>query len=165
MESIPAGGIAIFPLKPGTISADAITQCMKTTKNSMSVFEISSKVDINEAFLAISSNFDRLDSFDVVILVKQEITERDYNCVQSLGITPVENLNNTHWDITGLSYGKLGNIAEYMHNRVSENETDRRTKYELKCIIIDAINAHRLDLTALREKVRIEIEEEINRRK
>ena len=50
------------------ISADAITQCMRTTKNSMSVFEIASDTDIDDAFLAISSNGDSLESFDVVIL-------------------------------------------------------------------------------------------------
>ncbi len=147
------------------ISADAITQCMKTIQNNMSVFEIASDSDIDDAFLAIASNFDRLDSFNVVILEKQDITERGYNCVQSLGMTPVESLKNTHWDITGLLYGTLGNIAEYIHNRIRNDEIQRRTKYELKCIIIDAINSQRLELTTLKEKVRIEIEAEINRRK
>lgn len=131
----------------------------------MSVFEIASEENIDEAFLAIASNFDRLDAFDVVTLEKHHITERGYDCVQSLGITPIESLQNTHWDITSLAYGNLGNIAEYIHNRTRDNKIQRRAKYELKCLIIDATESGRLELTALKKKVREEIEAEIDRRK
>lgn len=131
----------------------------------MSVFEIASHADIDDAFLAISSNGDSLESFDVVILEKQDIIERGYNCIESLGMTPVESLENTHWDITDLLYGNLGNIAEYIHNRVRNGEIKRRTKHELRGIIINAIDSHRLELTTLKRKVREEIEAEIDRRK
>ena len=127
------------------LSADAITQCMKTIDNSMSTYEIASEAEIDQAFLAIAANFSELETFDILLLDKQCIIDKGLTCEQNSGNTPVQNLVNTHWDIINLNYGNLGTCAWYMLERFKLQKVVRRTKLELKQIIKKAINDNILD--------------------
>lgn len=136
------------------IGADAITLSMRTSRNAMSVYEIPSTMNIDDAFLAISSNFQRLESFDIVTMEKQDLVNLHINCIQMEGITRVEDLKNTHLDISGLCYSKLGTIANYIACRILENHSVRRTKSKLKDILNQAIQDGRLDPNTLDRRLR-----------
>lgn len=139
------------------ICADAITNCMKTKKNSMSVYEITSEADINEAFLVIASTFDHADAFDVVLMEKEEIMNLNMNLIQNPGITPIQSLENTHYDISNLSYSKLGIIADYIIGRIRDNRIIRCTKGELREIFKEAITNGRLAPDLITERFRQEL--------
>lgn len=136
------------------IGADAITISMRTSHNAMSVYEIPSTMNIDDAFLAISSNFQRLESFDIVIMEEQDLVNLHINCIRMEGTTPVEDLKNAHLDISSLCYSKLGTIADYIACRILENHSIRRTKGQLKDILNQAIQGGRLDPNTLDPRLR-----------
>ena len=136
------------------IGADAITQCMKTQSNAMSVFQISSEDQIDEAFLALASNADRLESFDVVLMDKAHILSQGMKLIQTAGITPIENLQKIHYDIADLCYSTLGPIAYHVFECLRDDYWKRRTKGELKDILRKAIDEGRLDPSGLKKGVK-----------
>lgn len=140
------------------IGADAITISMRTSHNAMSVYEIPSIMNIDDAFLAISSNFQRLESFDIIIMDEQDLVNLHINCIRMEGTTPVEDLKNTHLDISSLCYSKLGTIADYITCRILENHSIRRTKGQLKDILNQAIQGRRLDLNTLNPRLRNDLQ-------
>ncbi len=131
------------------IGADAITQCLKTKGNAMSVFQIPSEDRIDEVFLALASNAERLETTDLVVMDEGHISQLGMSLIQTVGITPIENLQKIHYDITELCYGTLGPIAYHVFECVRDNHWKRRTKGELKDIIKKAIIEERLDPSAL----------------
>ena len=131
------------------IGADAITLSMRTSRNAMSAYEIPAMINIDDAFLAISSSFQRLESFDIVVMEKQDLVNLHIDCIRMEGTTPVEDLKDTHLDIPGLCYSKLGVIAHYIACRIIENHSIRRTKSQLKDILNQAIQGGRLDPNTL----------------
>lgn len=135
------------------IGADAITLSMKTMRNAMSVYEIPSSTNIDDAFLAVSSNFQRLESFDIVTMEKHDLDNLNINCIHNKGITRVEDLKDTHLDISGLCYSKLGTIANYIACRILATHSIRRTKSQLKDILNKAIRDGRLDPTSLEPRL------------
>lgn len=48
------------------ISGDAITNCLKTTRNTLSTWRINSETEIEDAILAMASGFDHIDTIDVI---------------------------------------------------------------------------------------------------
>ena len=58
-------------------SADAVTNCMRTTRNTLSVWYINDSTELEEAVLAIASQFDHLDSADFLIIETLLLQERE----------------------------------------------------------------------------------------
>jgi len=139
------------------IGADAITNCMRTKKNCMSVYEIPSEAKINDALLAIASNFDNPDTFDVVLMKKGDIKKLNIELIQNPGATPIEHLQNAHFDITGLSYRKLGTIANYIVDCIRKKRIVRCTRGELKEIFLNAKSEGLVDPKLLKKNFRIQI--------
>lgn len=135
------------------IRADAITLSMRTSRDAMSVYEIPSLEELDEAVLAIASNFQCLEAFDVVSMDKQRLIDLGLNCVQTPGKTPVQELQSAHHDISNLCYGKLGMVATYIASRVLDKYFVRRTRGQLKDILNKAIQDGRLYLTSLDERL------------
>lgn len=141
------------------IGSDAITQSMRTSGNQLSVFEIQTEAEIKDAFLALASNLDRLEPFDLVTVDKQLVIGMGYKCIQSPGETPVDSLIDTHHDICELNYGNLGPLAMTIYDRVQSNNSTRLVKHELKELIVQAIIAELLEFSKLRRKVKEDIAE------
>ena len=146
-----------IPTPVPDIGSDAITGCMRTAGNSMSLYEINSEADADEAFLALVSNFDSIETFDIMLMDRAQFTALGMNLIQSPGVTPVQSLRNTHWDVTDLTYNKLAPIAGYMLTCFQADKHDRRTKGKLKTILKKAVTEGRLDPSTLKEKVRNEL--------
>ena len=139
---------------PEDIQADAITGCLRTHGNKLSVWAIQDESSIDEAFLALVAAGDRLDTIDVVQMNFEELQKDGFRCARTKGRTPVEDLVDTHLDICDLSYGKLGVIACYIANMVRNGKQVRRTVGELKEILRTAIAEGRLSEEELKEDIR-----------
>ena len=139
------------------IGADAITQCLKTKGNAMSVFQIPSEDQIDEVFLALASNAEHLEATDLVAMDQGHISGLGMSLIQTAGITPIENLQKIHCDITELRYDTLGPIAYHVFECVRDDHWMRRTKGELKDIIRKAIAEKRLDPRTLKDGVKKDI--------
>jgi len=131
------------------VSADAITNCLKTTKNTLSVWAIESEDDLNNAILAIVSNQDHIETIDVILLNDSELREQGITIIASSGNTPIESLRNIHRDLTELTFSKLGIIKEHIVERIRNEKLKRFTKGKLKKLLKDAIEKGFLELDDL----------------
>ncbi|MFY7665979.1 hypothetical protein [Flavobacterium sp.] len=139
------------------VSADAITNCLKTTKNTLSVWHIETEEDLEKAVLAIVANQDHLDTIDVVILDEPSLTNYHLNIVASPGETPVASLIQAHRDIAELSFSKLGYVKEHIVQRIRSHKLKRYTVSSLKKILTSAINEGLLKKEDLTESIRQKI--------
>lgn len=140
------------------VSADAITLCMRTSGNKLSVWEIKQEEDIDEAVLAIVAGCDHLEAFDIVTINLDYIKKNGIGLSSTDGPTAVDDLKDTHRDLCELTYKKLGVIAYYIVDKITQKKTRRYTKVQLKTILSNAISHDRLELDKLssfiREKLR-----------
>ncbi len=139
------------------VSADAVTNCLKTTKNNLSVWRIESEDDLDQAVLALVSNQDHLDTIDVVILEESSIIDYKLNIVASPGDTPVESLIDAHRDISDLTYTNLGHVKDHIVERIRSHKLKRYTIGSLKKILIKAIEDGLLSKNDLKESVQKKI--------
>jgi hypothetical protein len=149
----PKGNLSEFDTS--NLRADAITSCLRTTNDTLSIWEISSTDELSEAVLALVSSFEKLDKIDVIILEKTEITSKGFNIEDSPGNTPVIELINTHKDIVGLTYQTIGIFSKLLLD-IMENEerTKRFTVKKVKQILLEAIESGRLDINSLKKSLR-----------
>ncbi len=137
------------------ISADAITNCLRTQLNGLSVWEIPSKNELQDAVLAIASSQHHLEAFDVIPLRTEYLTEQGIDIDNEAGGTPIKDLIKMHRNLAHLSYSKIGIIA---HHAATNIEQARRfTKVQLKEILQKAISEGRLEVDKLCESVRNKI--------
>lgn len=129
----------------GDISADAITNCSKTTKNTLSTWKAKSEESLDDAVLAIVSGNKYLESIDVVILDAAELQASGLSLINSDGQTPIQDLVNAHVDIQNLTYKTIGKFADHVVNSFKQEKVKRYTKGKLKTILQEAIQSGRLD--------------------
>ena len=145
-------------LKNSDVTADAITNCLKTTKNTLSVWHIDNETDINDAVLAIVSDQDHIETIDVVVLNVNEIEKYEIKIIASDGITSVKSLIDSHRDLSELTYTKLGFIKDHIVERIRAEKMKRFTKGQLKKILKNAIESGILQMNDLKDSVRKKME-------
>lgn len=134
--------------------ADAITSDLRTSKNTLSTWEIESEDQVLEAVLALSSGFDRLDTIDVIILDKAEVIGRGFEIIETPGLTPIKDLVNTHKDIVNLTFKSLGSFSRLILDTFHKEKVKRVKKGELKKLLLEAIETGRLNIDSLKDGVR-----------
>jgi hypothetical protein len=143
--------------KTDDVSADAITNCLKTTGNTLSVWHIETEADLDSAILAIVANQDHLDKIDVVFLDEPTLTKYNLKIVANKGRTAVESLNDTHRDIAELNYTKLGQVKDQIVHCLRNSKHKRYTVNTLKKILNDAIEKGLIQKENLKESLRKDI--------
>lgn len=137
-----------------SLGADAITQCLKTKGNAISVFQIPSEDQLDEVFLALTSNADHVETTDLVAMDQDQILELGMSISQTPGNTPIDDLKKIHHDITEQYYSTLALIASHVFECVCSNHWKRRTRGELKSILLKAIDEERLNPSMLKDGVK-----------
>jgi hypothetical protein len=133
--------------------ADAITNCLKTNGNTLSVWRINNESEIEEAVLAIVSGQDHLDTIDVVMLDDDYFVKCQISTEETEGRTPVEDLKKSHSNLSSLDFWTIGMVAEHIIENIKKNKIKRFTIASLKRIIKDAIAKNRLELSDLKENI------------
>lgn len=136
-------------LEGAEVSADAITNCSKTTNNTLSTWEIENEHSVDEAVLALASKFDSLDTIDVVILDPQKLKASGLNIAKTKGNTLVSDLVDTHVDIVNMTYKALGSFADCIVESLKKEKVKRYTRTKLKGILQSAIASGRLDVSQI----------------
>lgn len=135
------------------VSADAITNCLKTSNNDLSVWEIENESEIENAILALvtGKSQEKLSTLHYVILNKEDILKNGLELNSTSGDTVVEILKNTHKDISNLTYKKLGIVKTLILESI--NSEHFTTKKQLKVIIKKALQEGKVDIDSLNEKL------------
>lgn len=134
-------------------SADAITNCMKTTSNALSLWSIDDENEIDEAVLAIGSQFNDLDSIDILTIDLSLITDRGLSIQKCTGLTPYKNFEERHLDVVGLDYKSLGLMAEVIIESLRKGHWKRVLRKDLKTIISKGVDEGKIQWSDLKEKV------------
>ncbi|MDI3323933.1 hypothetical protein QKW35_06060 [Pontibacterium granulatum] len=139
-------------------SADAITNCLKTSKNTLSVWcsASESEDDIKEAVLANVGVLQSLATVYFVILDGDYIRDTIGLDIQEIeGNSFIKDKDKTHKDIIDVNYKKIGEFAGYINSLVAGDSVDenpnvvRLTKGQVKKIILEAHKAGRVDTDRL----------------
>lgn len=133
--------------------SDPITSCLRTSNNTLSVWSIDDSSELNEAVLAIVTGFRHLDSIDVVLIDIDDIEREGINYEQTEGLTPVDELKQSHIDIIDLNYSRLGLFAKLVQKNIHEDNCFRLTKGDLRKVISQAIQDGRLKIEDLNKHV------------
>lgn len=135
------------------VSSDAITSCLRSQNNSLSVWKIASEEDLDEVVLALVANFQRLETIDVVILDGEYLIRVNVEREECEGNTPISEVDAQHFDLVNLNYFKIGLVAEHIIERIKLNKVRRYTKVELKTLLKKAIELQRIGIEDLNESV------------
>lgn len=132
-------------------SADAITNCLKTTNNDLSVWKIDIETEINDAILALitGSQQAKLSTIHYVMFDEEELNEKGIIISETLGDTIVEELKDKHRDLSKLTYKKLGLIKDIIVTAITENKSSFMTRSDLKSLLKKSIQEGKVNLESL----------------
>lgn len=141
-------------LSGADVSADAITNCMKTKNNSLSVWEVSREDQVDDVVLALASQSEHIETMDVVVLDRTTLISSGLELQETDSPTPIRELPQRHRDIVQLTYLSLGVLARIIVDGIRNNTVQRYTRVKIKNLIDNAIADGRLNREALKENVK-----------
>ncbi|MGA2362575.1 MAG: hypothetical protein ABSG73_08945 [Candidatus Aminicenantales bacterium] len=139
------------------ISADAITLCLKTSGNTISVWKIESEDYIDEAVLAFISRADHLEAAFFVLLSEEHLNNNKISIEQRDDETPYKAQIKNHMVLTQLSYKTLGVIAHYILNEVKNDKIKSYAEGRLKRMFAKAISSGKIDMADLKDDIKKKI--------
>lgn len=105
------------------VDADAITNCIKTYLNTLSVWEISNTDKLEEAVLAIvsGSKQTQLSTLNIIHFEDSILEEKNiiYKNDPTTADTVIQDLKESHIDIQELTYSSLGVISTIIQQCIS----------------------------------------------
>lgn len=141
------------------LKADAISSCLRTQKDTLSIWEIDSLSEIDDAALALVSSSEHLDGIFMVSIDKNLLTSQGLQLIKTPGNTPVLDLQQKHHDVYGLTYNSIGKFAHCIIEALNQQSfTHKYTKGQLKNLLNDAVTKNRVNIDSLNEKLKAKLE-------
>lgn len=138
------------------VCADAITLCLKTYQNQLSVWEISNQESLDIAVLALitGSKQEKLSTIDVIYFDQEMLSEANIIFQQSpeTGDTVIANFKQYHIDLINLTYNSLGEFSKIVLDCISKKRIRRFTNKELTKLLAKAMNSGNFDLNLMNQK-------------
>lgn len=153
-------------LEINKLSSDAITSCLRTSKNSLSFWEVSdindestleNNIDLKNVILALltSPKSEDVNALDIVYFEKNEelLKENGISLDKTDGDTIDDNLKSLHIDLCNLNHKSLTFIANKMCSCLNQNHHKRFTKKSLKDLLKDHVRINKELLPKLTSKL------------
>lgn len=139
------------------VSADAITNCLKTFGNDLSVWKISSEKELEKAILALitGKNQTKICKLHYVVIEEELLRDVGLELKETDGDTAALELVKNHRDICNLTYVKLGVVKELIVKAIKEEKTDCYTRSKLLSILKEAIKKGEVKKENLRAPLKI----------
>lgn len=134
-------------------SADAITGSLRTQKNTLSLWSISNSTELEEAVLAIVSNFEKPDSIDVLVIESADLEKCGLEVKKSPGMTKYKEFSDRHRDIINLEYNSLGVVAGVVIESIGRLYNERIRSAEIKKILHKGLEEGKIDRADLHPKL------------
>jgi hypothetical protein len=132
-------------VKLDDVPADNITVSLKTTKNTLSVWLADSPEKINDAVLAIVSNFTKADTIDILPIDPLELEKKHISFEMSRGLTRYTGFSSNHYDLVNITYKQLGVIAQIIIDSVNAGNYKRFTRGDIKRLLSQAVQSGKLN--------------------
>jgi hypothetical protein len=135
------------------LSADALTADLRTTNNTLSLWEIDNKDELSNAVLAlaISKKAKKIEKMDLVLIPEKTIRKKHFSIHASPGDTFAEGLSDTHREVVDLKYPSLGLFAQIIIELLSKNALTTISRTEVENIVKAAYNDQTIDISCLPE--------------
>lgn len=135
-------------------SADIITNCLKTSNETLSLWYVDKEEEIYKAIIALSANKDFLSRLDYIVIPDECITKHKLKLEKTIGESPYIDFNNNHFDIVEVKYGVLGEICNMIFELIKDKgEIKRVPLSDVKNMLINAINENLLNKDAMKESL------------
>lgn len=135
------------------VKADAITNCIKTTGNKLSLWKVEEKRDLIEDIVPLIVGFERPDTCDVIYISDEIFKEEGIALEQSPqdANTPIEELKKNHYNAVVGNYEGLGKFAKVVLRSLDNHK--RFSRGEVKAKLKDMLNNHEIEKEMLSEKL------------
>lgn len=139
-------------------SADIITNCLKTSNETLSLWYVKDEDEINKAIVALSSNRDYINKLDYIVIPDEYIEKYKLKLKKSPGDSPYTEFNENHFDIVNVKYGVLGDVSKMVFEIVNNGDKIKRISMgKIKKLLIDANSKKILDKSVMKESLLEEI--------
>jgi hypothetical protein len=135
------------------VKADAITNCIKTSDNKLSLWRVDDKKDSIDDIVPLIIGFERPDTCDVVYISEEVFSEEQITLEQSSddANTPIEELKQYHYNAIVKDYEGLGKFAKVV---LKSLDNQKRFKgREVKTKLKDMLNNHEIEREMISEKL------------
>lgn len=136
-------------------TADGVTACLKTSGNTLSLWRFRDESDLAEIALAMIANAERVEAIDLAWLDVSILDQYEHK--ESLGHTPVTDLQSRHIDLCHLDGRKLLDFADHLFDAVQSSHSARYTLKQLTGLLHQAVKDGRVLPDQLKDKVRQEL--------
>lgn len=135
------------------VKADAITNCIKTTGNKLSLWKVDEKRDVIEDIVPLIVGFERPDTCDIIYISDEVFKEEDIELEQSPedANTPIEELKQYHYNAIVGNYEGLGKFAKIVLRSLGNYK--RFKGKEVKDKLKDMLNSHEIEKEMISEKL------------
>ncbi|WP_146736817.1 hypothetical protein [Neisseria sicca] len=157
----PEGVVALVLDK---LSADAITSCLRTSKNSLSFWllsDIDDSKELNKILFALTvkdKNTDDISATDIIFLKEEELLKQEIKLKKIPGITVDDNLKSLHIDLCDLNHTNLTFLAGFFCEILNQEKSKRFTQAQMKSIIKE----HIMENPKLKEEISNKLKTKLN---
>lgn len=135
------------------VKADAITNCIKTTGDKLSLWRVEEKRDSIDDIIPLIIGFERPDTCDIIYISDELFDEEEIVLEQSSddANTPIEELKQYHYNAIIKDYEGLGKFAKVVLK--SLNNHKRFKGKEVKTKLKDMLDNHEIEKNMISEKL------------
>lgn len=119
--------------------SDAVTNCLKTTSNTLSVWYAPDEKSIETAKLALLATLERFDAIDIIVIESKDVDNSKLPLLETNGDTQAKSLGSLHRDICVKTIDELKLAAKLVQAKVVTNSVTRIMKGQFKDIIKKAV--------------------------
>lgn len=136
-----------------SVKADAITNCIKTTGNKLSLWKVDEKRDVIEDIIPLILGFERPDTFDIIYISDEVFLQEGILLEQSSedANVPIESLKKYHYNAVVKDYEGLGKFAKVVLK--SLNNYKRFKGKEVKIKLKEMLINHEIEKEMISDKL------------
>ena len=137
------------------ICADAITACLRTQNNTLSVWKIESKEEINNVILALStgSNQEKVATINYILFDYEEVNKSGLILKSTKGDTALKSAIENHLDFTDLNYIRLGKVKDLILDCIANKNTGIFTRSQIIKMLKKAIEDQKINVQDLNQRL------------
>lgn len=132
-----------------------MTSELKTDQNTLSLWEANSPEEVDDVFVALASNLESIGAMTVLKIEEEWL--KDFEIDNQLGDTPAIDINAKHHNVIGLNYVNMAGIIQGIVGSLAAAGLERRTKTEMRKLLVEAYKMGKLDMERMSERLRNEI--------
>ena len=128
---------------------------LKTDRNRLSVWKVENDEDLLDAFVALGANSEHIGTISAVKIKPQDLNAVCFESEE--GVSPTRGINEKHRNIKDLNYLLLGDVAMSVIKGLGTGGYIRKTKGDMKKLLIDAYKKNKLDMENMSPTLKEEI--------